>query len=373
MSTRWRRPQRRRWSLLLMITALFVGVVPYAAAQTGSAPVTSGEFTGVVALDGGFRIDMPEGGAITVSVEGSGPLELTLTDDTMDGTWSFDGAQSTEGDLGGGITLTGGGPITASGAMSGPPGTYAMTGTYDQTNTATVTVAGITQSSTVSDSGAVDVPLTDILVLCDRILGRWDFKVKQDLQNAGFDEFIHGYFTASTGIDATEQADDVEALISEVNAWASDAPSVEEGGRALYIGLGLSLLTRAQYLQAELAAPTPCPPDPTFMTELSLAAQDALNTLLDRFPGITTPAVVSLALGSGAIGEGSPVPDAAADLQARMEADVDAKFDTLIDDRTANDRDIISTARAGQMLGMETIGTTVLSPADVLLVYGEVE
>lgn len=370
---RGRRTLRRSW-VGAMIASLFIVAVPFASAQTGAGtPVASGEFKGVVGLDGGFRIDLPEGGDITVTLEGTGPLELTLADGTMTGTWSLDAIQTTSGDLGGGISISGGGTITASGAMGGPPGTYKMTGTYSQTNTATVESPVGSSSSTVTDSGAVDVPLNDVLVLCDDIVGRWDYQVKQDLESAGFDEFVRGYFSATTGIDATEQAEEVEALIGDINTWASSAPLVESGRRSVVIGMGLALLDRAQRLQAQLDAPTPCPPDPTFMTALSLAAQDVLNELIDRFPGITNPYVVSLALGSGAIGEGSPAPDAADALQAKMEADIDAKFDALNNDADRGRQDYIKTARAGQQLGMETIGSTELSPGDVLFVEGASE
>jgi hypothetical protein len=355
----------------ILVAALFVVAIPYASAQTGAGtPVASGSFTGSVGLDGGFSVDVPTGGELVVLVNGTGPLEIELADGTMTGTWSLPITQTISGDFGGGVAITGNGSGTSSGEMTGPPGTYKMTGTYNFTNTATVTVAGISQSATESDSGPVDVPLNDILVLCDSITGRWDYQVKQDIQNAGFNEFVRGYFSATTGIDATEQAAEVASLVADINSWASSAPSVEPGGTGLYISMGLSLLRGAQTLQAQLGAPTPCPPDPTFMTALSLAAQDALNNFVGRYPGFTTPAVVSLALGSGAIGEGSPAPEGASALQAKMEAAVNETFDAFVADSSTNDGDIINMARSGQMLGMETMGSSVLSPGEVLLVYG---
>jgi hypothetical protein len=360
---------RRRSSVALMVASVFIVAIPYAAAQTGAGtPVASGEFTGFVAVDGGFRLEM-EGGEIVVVAQGSGPLELTLTDGVMDGTWSLDAIQTISGGFGD-FTVSGGGPMTGSGAMTGPPGTYTMSGEYSQTITVNLESPAFSQSRTDTSSEATDLPLNDVLVLCDEIVGRWDLKAKQTLSEAGLDEFFSGYFVAKTGIDATEQAEDVEALIKDINAWASSAPAVEAGGRGLYIGTGLSLLDRAQRLQAQLAAPTPCPPDPTFMTDLSLAAQDALSSLIDRFPGITTPVIVALGLGSGAIGEGSPAAEGADDLQAKMEADLDARFDELNADPDANPRDLINTARAAQMLGMETLGSSVLSPGDILAVVG---
>jgi hypothetical protein len=366
-------PRRRRTAVTLMVAGLLIAAVPLAAAQTGGAPVASGEFSGFVGLDGGFRLDIPEGGNITVLLNGSGPLDLTLTDGTMTGNWSLDAAQALEGSVGpasAGISITGGGPIHASGTMSGPPGDYRMTGTYNQSNTATVITPIATQSSTAEDSGEVDVALNDVLVLCDQIVGRWDYRIKQELESAGFDEFVRGYFSASTGVDATEQAAEVESLVADINAWASSAPSVEAGGRGLYIGMGLALLDRAQRVQAELAAETPCPPDPTFMTDLALAAQDALNNLIDRYPGITNPAIVSLGLGSGAIGEGSPAGESADALEAMMDADIEAHWEDAISDENFSEAEIVDIAQAAQMLGKDTLGTDGLSPGDVLLVFG---
>ncbi len=368
-----RRSGRRRFFVTLIAAGLLAAVIPVAGAQTGSAPVASGEFSGFVGLDGGFRLDIPEGGAITVLVNGSGPLDLTLADGTMTGNWSLDATQTIDGTMGpasAGISISGGGPIHASGPMEGPPGTYKMLGTYSTTNTATIVTPISTASSTAEDSGEVDVNLNDVLVLCDQIVGRWDYKVKQELQGAGFDEFIRGYFSASTGIDATEQAQDVGDLVADINSWASSAPFVEAGGRALYIGMGLSLLDRAQRLQAELAAPTPCPPDPTFMTDLALAAQDAVDALIDRYPGITNPTIVSLGLGSGAIGEGSPAGESAAGLEAKMDADIEAHWEEAIAEENISEAEVVDIALAAQMLGKETLGSSGLSPGDVLLVFG---
>ncbi len=365
------RSSRRRLSIGLAVAALFVVTIPYASAQTGAGtPVASGTFTGSIGLDGGFSVAPPTGGELVVLVDGTGPLELTLADGTMTGTWSLPITQTVSGDFGSGVTVTGDGSGTSSGEMSGPPGTYSMTGTYTSTNTLTVTVQGLAQSSTTTDSEEISFPLTDVLVMCDTITGRWDYQAKQDIQDAGFDEFIRGYFSATTGIDATEQAAEVEALIGDINSWASSAPSVEEGGGSLYIELGLALLSKGQTLQAQLNAPTPCPPDPTFMTYLSLAAQDALNNFVDRFPGSTTPEVVGLAIGTGAIGAGSPSPQEGAALQAKMEAAVNDTFDSISDDLDASENQAIDLARSGQMLGMETMGSSALSPGDVLLVLG---
>jgi hypothetical protein len=384
-----------------------------AAAQTGG-PVADREFTGAIAVSGGFTADFDEegvSGAVTVVVDGHGPLELTLaaghdsailgahdvvvagdssSDDSADeamleaismtGTWSLSGTQTSGGSFSGSaagatasIIISGDGVFDGGGQMGGPPAGYRLTGSITTTNTANFDVAGIaSQSATSTETDQLDSLLTDVIVLCQDIYGRWDLQIRQAIQDVGFDEFIRGYFTASTGVDATEQAEAVEELLAEVARWAGDASSTgsEPGERGLYIGRALSLLDRSQRLQAELSADSPCPPDPTFATELTLAAQDVLNTLIDRFPHITNTTLVAFGLGTGAIGAGSATSEVAAALQAEMEADVNSKFDEFFADWPdgTSDADLIEVARTGQALGMETLGSSPLSPTDIILV-----
>ncbi len=364
----------KRSSIVAVLVGLVLSAVVAGASAQTSGPVASGHFTGVVTLNGHFTYDVPGGGAVNVFVEGSGPLELELDEGTMSGPFSWSGEQKVLGFFGTSAALfsiEGGGPISASGMLQGPPSGYRMTGTYQSTNTVEVGGPVGGASSTSSDSGPLDEQLTDVIVLCDTIVGRWDLRVKQQIEAAGFDEYIRGYFTASTGVDATEQAEEVEDLVEDVAEWASEAPGLEPGGSGLYMGRALSLLDRSQQLQAELAQESPCPPDPAFTTELALAMQDVLNQLLDLYPGITNDTIVSAAIAAGAIGAGSPAGQTAADLEARMEADINQKFEELVEDwgnAPETETEIVRTARAAQMLGMETIGSGDLSPADVLLV-----
>lgn len=349
-------------------------------AQTGG-PVASGEFSGVIAVDGGFSADPSQfapgvSGALVVLVDGSGPLELTLTDGTMAGDWSIEGTQELQGNFSassGGVTgtvsVTGGGTFSGSGQMSGPPGTYSLTGSVTSTNTATVNVEGFSQSATTTDTTEIRETLTDVVVLCQQIYGRWDLEIRQQIEDIGFDEFIRGYFSASTGVDATEQAQEIGQFLEDVTEWARSVGEVTSENRSLFIGRALSILDAVEAFQAELAAPSPCPPDPRFATQLTLAAQDALGRLLDALPGITNSRIVAVALRSGAIGAGSPVPEAAAALEARLEADVQQKWDDLVDNYnpgTTSEGDLLETARTAQMLGMERLGE--VSPADVVLV-----
>jgi len=240
-----------------------------------------------------------------------------------------------------------------------------MVGSYTSTNT--VTVMGHTATS--SDDGPIEEPLADVMVLCDTVVGRWAFRIREHIEAAGFAEFVQGYFTVFSDVDAADQAKAIEDLLKEVSRWAADAANLEPGEHTLHIGRALNLLNRAERLQASLNVDTPCPPDPRFTTMLALAMQDVLNTLLDRYPGIMNDTLVSVAIGSGAIGAGSPAPGTAAALETRIKADLNEKFVSLIDDLPASEADLIKTARAAQMMGMETIGGGHLSPADVLIVF----
>ena len=373
----------RRWARVTATLAA-VGVSLATAgsvstAQTGG-PVASGEFSGVIAIDGGFGVDPSKfasnvSGALVVLVDGSGPLELTLTEGTMTGAWSIEGTQELQGNFassaGGvtsGISITGDGTFSGSGQVSGPPGVYTLAGSVTSTNTATVNVGGLTQSATTTDTTQIRQTLTDVIVLCQQIYGRWDLEIRQQIEDIGFNEFIRGYFSASTGVDATEQAEEIEQFLEDVTEWAQGVGDVTAENRSLFIGRALSILDAVEGFQAELAAPSPCPPDPTFATQLTLAAQDVLARLVAELPGITNSRIVVVGLRSGAIGAGSPVPEAAAELEAQLESDVQQKWDDQVENYpgTTTDDDLLETARTAQLLGMESLGA--LSPADVILV-----
>jgi hypothetical protein len=364
-------------ALAVAVAVFALGTAPIGA-QTGG-PVADGDFTGTIGLEGGFRVVIPEG-SLVLRAQGSGPLQFTLRDGAMSGTWSLAGTTILDGEFsqagaqaGAGIIIEGTGTFSGSGPFGGPPGAYRMSGTFESENTATVTVAvaGISQSATETTSDTFDEALTDVIVLCDMVVGRWDLRVRQQIEAVGFDEFIRGYFSASTGIDATEQAGQIGDLLADVAGWAADEGGVLVESRSLYIGGALALLDRAQRLQAELAAPSPCPPDHRFATQLTLAVQDVLTSLVGRLPGITTSHIVALALGSGAIGSGSPVPGPAAELNDLMVSDVQGKWNALTSDPAVNLADLLDTARAAQMLGIAELGGAGLTPADVLLVFGD--
>ena len=377
VATLSQQPDLKKWhtamALAVAATIFALGTAPIGA-QTGG-PVADGDFTGTIGLEGGFRVVIPEG-SLVLRAQGSGPLQFTLRDGAMSGTWSLAGTTILDGEFsqaGGGIIIEGTGTFSGSGPFGGPPGAYRMSGTFDSENTATVTVpvAGISQSATETTSDTFDEALTDVIVLCDMVVGRWDLRIRQQIDEVGFDEFLRGYFSASTGIDATEQAGRIGDLLADVAGWAADEGGVLVESRSLYIGGALALLDRAQRLQAELAAPSPCPPDHQFATQLTLAVQDVLTSLVGRLPGITTSHIVALALGSGAIGSGSPVPGSAGELTDLLVADVQGKWSALTSDPAVNLADLLDTARAAQMLGITELGGAGLTPADVLLVFGD--
>jgi hypothetical protein len=363
----FRRQRSAWWTLLpaLGLLAAFTGTRP-AAAQT-SGPPASGEFTGAITLDGGFVANVDQSGvsgSVTVFVEGSGPLEIVLDEGQMSGEWTLEGTQWLTGAFGadsggaaGVVAMSGEGSFTGHGAVVGPPSDYRMSGSVTTTNSVSVSVAEvISQSATSTDTSAVDSPLTDVIVLCQSIHGRWDHQIKQSIEQVGFQEYVSGYFSASTGIDATEQAEAVEQLVEDVARWASDAQEFEPGPGAtgLYIGRALSLLERSQELQAELAADVPCPPDPSFATHITRAAQDVLARLIADFPHITNSRIVALAAGAGAIGSGSPLPDRARALEQQLEADVVSHIQELLDAEEYGPA-LVEEARTAQMLGVASV------------------
>jgi hypothetical protein len=366
-------------SVVLAVSLAGTGSV--SSAQTGG-PVASGEFRGVIAVNGGFSVDPSKfaadvGGSLAVLVNGNGPLELTLADGAMTGTWSIGGTQALDGTFtssAGGVTsnvvVTGGGTFSGSGQLSGPPGDYSLAGSITSTNTATVDVSGFSQSATTTETTPIQQTLTDVVVLCQQIYGRWDLEIRQQIDAIGFDEFIRGYFSASTGVDATDQAEEIQRFLTEASGWAQSVGDVTADDRSLFIGRALSILDAVEGFQAELAAPSPCPPDPAFATELTLAAQDTLARLIAQLPGITNSRIVVVALRSGAIGAGSPVPAAAAALQAQLEADVQQQWEADVAGYpgTTTDAELLETARTAQLLGMDSIGE--VTPADVILVLG---
>lgn len=376
---------RRRgflWALVTMATALTVVAVSSPAATQTSGPVASGDFTGTIAIDGGFGVDVAQfvpgaTGAVVVLVDGSGPLEVTLDEGQMTGTWTIAGTQEVRGNFGmtvegvsANVVMSGEGTFDGAGEMGGPPSGYNLSGSVTSTNTATVRVVGITeQSATTTETTQIQQTLTDVAVLCQQIYGRWDLEIRQQIQDIGFNEFIRGYFSASTGVDATEQAEELETIIDNITEWVSGTGgfSAASAPDDVLVAEGLAILDLVQEKQAELAAPTPCPPDPTFATELTLAAQDVIATLLARTPGVTDTDVVALGLGSGAIGAGSPSPERAAELEAQLEADVQQKWDEQVENypETTTEAELVETARTAQMLGMETLGE--ISPGDVIL------
>lgn len=367
MSPRDQRPGRRT-GLAALVAALLLSAVPIASAQTGSAPVATGTFHGAITINGGFNKEV-EGGEFLLLMDGGGPLELTLTDGTMEGSWSMKADQQILGDFDGGANMYGDGGWDATGSVHGPPGTYSMTGGYTFSNTVTVTIADRSISTSSSDSGTIDIALSEMTVLCDYVFGRFDWKVKQEIQGAGFDENIAGLFTVRT--DTEKHQREAQALSQDIGRWAAKAATLEPGGKGLFVSEGLGLLSRSEGLQAKLASETPCPKDPTFANELTQATQDALSTLISKYPGITTPTVVSLALASGAIGRGSATSQAATALQNQMEADVNEAFDRSFAEPGGNRGDVINLARSAQQLGMDTIGSEGnLTPSEVLLVEG---
>ncbi len=156
-------------------------------------------------------------------------------------------------------------------------------------------------------------------------------------------------------------------MAADIRAWAGSASQAATPGEIT--APGLRLADRMQDLERQVAQEQDCPPDPTFVNELTMAVQDALRTLMERFPGSITYAEVVLGLQVGAIGAGSEFPEDAAEIQAAMESDLEQQYDEVIAQTPIDKFDLLDIVMAAQALGMETIGG-VHTPQEILIVMG---
>jgi hypothetical protein len=346
---------------LAILAVAFLAGAPVAA--MGAESQAEGSFSGTIGLEGGWIVSSGLG-TFTVNARGSGSIDIELSAGTMQGTWVMSGGT----DMTGPNEMNGTSTFSAEGTASGNPSQYRLEGVNRWTSS--VNMFGLT--STESGSEAVSEPLTNVVVLCDRIVGRWDSRIGQALETVpGVTQFLHGYLMASLHETPAEIAAAVDTLHGDIRSWAAGAAGATVVDA---IGEGIALMARTWRLQDELGAPAPCPPDPRFLTDLTLAAQTVLATLLDLYPGQIAIWSVPLALATGAIGAGSAAPEEAAALEAAMQADVQLAFTQQTEPGIEmNISSLHSIAVAAQSLGMDTLTTAAgmeWSPADILLAFG---
>ncbi len=354
---------------LVAAAVIAVAAAPPSAIAQVSGPVADGTFAGDIMIDGGF-ITSDDRFTVEYTLDGTGPIEVTLVDGRMDGTFDLPGSGTMIGTSpDGAFTMDGTIDFRIAGTVGGPPGAYRMEATYDSTTQVTIGAGGVTTSASDTASDRASEALTDVIVLCDYLLGRFDLRIAQEIEGTGMlRETISGLFQATTRYTHEELAAEIADLRSDVNAWAAEGAPY---GPELAWSEGMDLVQRSAELQQQMSEPSPCPNDARFVTEVTLAAQDVLGEMIDLYPGTTAIPAATLALASGAIGDGAANPAAAQALQQKMQVDLAQRFADVDFNNSDALIDIATTAR---MIGVDSFQAEpagpVFTPGDLLLLTG---
>ncbi len=359
---------------LVVLAAASAAILPGVAGAQTSGPVASGEFFGDISISGGFDGKVERGGITMVlryDLEGNGPANITLEDGQMSGMFSMPGtAGFTAKDDKSGLNVVGTSKWSlTNGSFSGPPADYRMTSLWSIETTAVIETPGFGKvSNTSSESEQIAEPLIAPIVLCEYLVAQFDMRIRQEIDSIpAFNERIRGYvYTSTREPNEEEVAKSITQLRGDVTAWSASAASASDSRGA--IQEGLNLLERSNSLMRQQTKPTPCPNEQRFVTELTLATRDVLTTLLEVFPGTTGFDTVILAVGTSAIGAGTPDRVAGFEVREAMKADIQARYEaTSINDEAA----MTDIALAADTIGIEALisadKTSSLSPTDLLL------
>lgn len=378
-----KRSSKRAASLLglFLAGAATLPSIADAAGPPGSG--VTGEYVGTIGLNGGFspRLDeIAANAGAPVAIEGDvlfaydflGPINITMSDGDMNGSWSMTGTGIVTGLFGAAglsIGISGDGDFKGTGTVTGVPGSYLFDASFDSSVTVTIDnpVSGPV-SSTQSGVDSFNATLTQVSVACDQISGRWDFEINQSLQEISFDAFLKGYFTAVSAPEEARAA--IEELTKSINEWASRERDPGDQS-SLWID-AFSILELAQLAIADLTAAGGCEPPCDFTTPLTHAAANTVLAAIADEPGSTTSYAVSLLLGSGSMSECDPA--FADSLRTALVDDLELRIDDLVNRADSGEpgwqRNVIDAARTAQLLGLETFGTTGLAPSEVLVILG---
>jgi hypothetical protein len=218
-------------SIAAVVIAVVAATVSTGAAQTASS-VSDGEYTGVVTMGGGFTIDASEfagtSGYMVVRADVSGPATITVSDESIDGSWSFDGAGSARGWFGGpgaGFRVAVDTAYQGTGRFSGTTGAARMTGVL--TSTGSASLGSTTQQS--SDTDPIDESLTNVWVRCGRLYARYDRELAAEIESMpGFREQLEGVLYLRDGGIDDELLAEAAALAAEAAGLAADAARLPE-------------------------------------------------------------------------------------------------------------------------------------------------
>lgn len=346
-------------------------------AATSDPPGPTGDLIGYIGLSGGWRSTMNGSVGIDVRYDIVGPMTMRLDDGEMSGDWSMEGSSSVTGEL-----ISGSGSHVGTGTFAGRTGEYRMVGSIESSSS--ITMQSVGREVTVDsppDRYAFDEPLTEVLVTCDQVSGRWDARLIAgtaavgESSRADVTPTFSGVFFAIGDVDgAPEVLADLVALVDDWVAGAAEETDVDARlDRALEALLVLSIM-RDQL--ADLPTGSGCDPECAFTTPLARPATDVVRILIAAAPGSITSAEIALLLDSGAL---SSCHDGADLLREELQRDLDARFVELLDRIDRGETDIsdpatVATAsdiaRAAIALGSTSLGPNGIAPGDVLVVLG---
>jgi hypothetical protein len=368
---------------VVLMTISTIGVGTVGATQVEDV---SGRYVGRIALSGVVGINTLSLGTSTDSYaywdyNFSGPLDLAITNGAMDGEYTLGGPANLQiQNAQAGLILSrivSNFNVEATGSLIGPPGASLLNGDFNWTGTTTRELYGLGATTFEEPPELVQhsVPLTEVIITCNLVTGRWDARFIEAFTSAGLEAFLYGYFTARA-VSSTDDTDDVrsnvEGLTDRINEWAGKAQEVTPDGQLLYLLDAHDLLDLAQRLAAQPAVSGQCVDPCDFITPLAMAADAGLRTLVAKMPGSTNSSMASLALGSGALSRcASAVLKGLRDV---LRSDLEVRIDNLLADGAQNDPiwelELLDVARTAQMLGVEKLGPGGISPGEVFTLLG---
>lgn len=317
---------------------------------SASFPIDDGTYTGRVGLGGSFWFSQ-EGVTVVWRGGGVGPLEVTVSDGELAGTWSMDGSADING-LGLPFEMVGINTWTSTGTVTGSD-PYLMEGSGS--GMSSVTVAGRTSDTDYSFPVA-SIPWQGVMQVCGQVLGNWDQAIDAAMEGAPLQYSMRSYFSLFSTDYTTDLDDQIGDLIEEATRLQQDM-SVEE---TLLLGDLAVLLLKAEDLMGQVGEqPESCPADPSFMRIITQVVGDVMNTFLGKWasdePGsfqmVALRRLVEVGLRAGAIGAGAADRGTASFIQAQAEQVLQRQFDFVAAQDPMSDHDLTTIATSATLLG----------------------
>ncbi len=304
----------RWWGAAVSSLALLAVAAPAAADLSEPGTIDDGTYSGRMVVAGSWVAQVEYDGAageLAWAGDMSGPMSVTIANGTATGAWELTGPATLEGQFrGGGASGSMHGEQTtdAGGAVAGSGGDYALTGQASTTTTFDFGPGVPTNTSTVTD--AVELPLTDLLFTCDDFVGRFDYRLKKQLTDAGIDEDLQGTFALvrePTTDETNEALDELGARMSAALAGLSTA--ADSNSRAIEVSWMASVrdaIAAAAAVAATLDRPSPCPAQQQDFLELAadLARQGLEALVTADAAGLDVPTDVLRAATLAAVATG---------------------------------------------------------------------